>query len=61
MFFFTCAVIKKIRYWPSVVPGKVMEDPFGEVQVGEIDAIQGKVDDVIYNLGGMKEPNYAWV
>ena len=35
-----------------------MEDPFGEVEVRETDAIQVKVDDVIYNLWGMKEPNY---
>ena len=26
--------------------------------MGETDAIQGKVDYVIYNLWGMKEPNY---
>ena len=29
-----------------------MEDPFGEVEVRDTDAIQGKVDDVIYNLWG---------
>ena len=27
--------------------------------MGETDSIQGKVDDVIYNLWGMKEPNYV--
>ena len=27
--------------------------------VGEIDAIQVKVDYVIYNLWGIKEPNYV--
>ena len=37
--FFPCAGIKKRRYWPSVVPGKYMEDHFGEVEVGEIYAI----------------------
>ena len=36
-----------------------MEDNFGEVGVGETNAIQGKVDDFIYNLWGMKEPNYV--
>ena len=30
-----------------------------EVEVGDTDAIQGTVDDVIYNLWGMKEPNYV--
>ena len=56
---FPCTVIKKRRYWPSMVPGKYMEDHFGEVEVGEIYAIQGTVDYVIYNLWGMKEPNYV--
>ena len=37
-----------------MVPGKDMENNFGGVGVGETDAIQGTVDDVIYNLGGMK-------
>ena len=31
----------------------------GWVGVGEIDAIQLTVDYVIYNLWGMKEPNYV--
>ena len=36
-----------------------MEDNFGEVEVWEIDFIQVTVYDVIYNLWGMKEPNYV--
>ena len=42
-----------------MVPGKETEDHFGEVEVGEIDAIQVTVDYIIYNLWGMKEPNYV--
>ena len=30
-----------------------------EVEVGETDSTQGKVDDVIYNLWGMKETTYV--
>ena len=41
-----------------MVPGKDMEDHFGEVGVGETDYIQGTVDDIIYNLWGTKDPNY---
>ena len=55
---FTCAVLKKRRYWPAMVPGKDMEDNFRGVEVVEIDPIQGKVDGFIYHLWGMKEPNY---
>ena len=41
-----------------MVPGKETEDHFGEVELGGTDAIHVTVDDVIYNLWGMKEPNY---
>ena len=56
---FDCAVIKKRRYQTYIVPGKDMEDHFGEVEVGDTDDIQGTVDDFIYNLWGMKETNYV--
>ena len=46
-----CAVIKKRRYWPSVIPGKEMEDHFVGVELGETDAMQGTVDDVICIYG----------
>ena len=36
-----------------------MKDHFLEMEVGETYAIQGKVDDVIYNLWGTKEPTYV--
>ena len=51
---FAFFVIKKRRYWPSVVPSKYMEDHLGEVEVGDTYAIQGTVDDVIYDLWGTK-------
>ena len=56
---FACAVINKRIYWPSMVSVKDIEDNFGEVEVGEIDTIQGTVDDIIYNLWVTKEPNYV--
>ena len=36
-----------------------MEDHFEGVHLGETDAIQVTVDDVIYSLWGMGEPNYV--
>ena len=41
-----------------MVPGKEMENHFREVEVGDIDAIHGTFDGVIYNLWGMEESNY---
>ena len=38
-----------------------MEDHFGEVEVGGKYDIQGTVDDVIYNLWGVKEPTYEMI
>ena len=56
---FSCAVIKKRRYWPAMIPGKDMEDHFREVEVGETDSIQRTVDYVIYNIWGIEETNYV--
>ena len=42
-----------------MVPGKEMEDHFGEVDVGDKYYIHRTVDDVIYHLWVMKEPNYV--
>ena len=36
-----------------------MGDDFGEVDTGKTYSIQGPVDDFIYNLWNMKEPNYV--
>ena len=55
--FFSFAVINKRRYWPSMVPDKETEGDFGKVEVGEIYDKQVTVDDVIYNLWRMKDPN----
>ena len=52
---FPCIVIKKRRYWHSMVPDKEMEDHFGNVGVGRTYAIQVTVGDVIYNLLVMKK------
>ena len=56
---FACTVIKKIRNWPNMVPDKETEDHFGGVEMGDTDTIQVEVDYVIYNLWGMKGPNYV--
>ena len=47
---FAFAVINNRIYWPSVVPGKEMENRFGEVGLGETDTIQVTVDEFIYIL-----------
>ena len=51
---FACGVIKNIRCWPAMVPGKEMENHFWEVEVGVGGTydIQRRVDGFIYNYGG---------
>jgi hypothetical protein len=58
---FAAALIKKRRYWPTLVPGDVMQQHFDEegMKVGDTDAIQGTMDGQTYNLWGMKEPDYV--
>jgi hypothetical protein len=58
---FGCALIKKRRYWPAGVPGDAMQQFFDAdgVNVGDNHAIAGTMNGVMYNLWGMKEPDYV--
>ena len=56
---FACALIKKRRYWPALVPGDAMDQHIGQLNVGESAAISGTHNGVPYNIWGMKEPDYV--
>ena len=61
---FGCALIKKRRYWPALVPGNAMEEHFFDKGVGDVDAIIGTAKSsngstFPYTLWGMKEPDYV--
>ncbi len=58
---FGYALIKKRRYWPAGVPGDMMQQFFDAdgVNVGDNHAISGTKDGVVYNLWGVKEPDYV--
>mgnify|MGYP006166837385 FL=1 len=53
------ALIKKRRYWPTLVPGAAMDTWFQEKSVGDVDAIQGIDSGTPYFIWGMKEPDYV--
>jgi len=55
---FACAVIKKRRFWPAMVPGNEMSEAFDNANVGTAKAITGMLDGVKYFLWGLKEPSY---
>eukprot|EP00956_Cyclotella_meneghiniana_P035814 scaffold118478_cov62-Cyclotella_meneghiniana.AAC.7 len=56
---FSGALIKKRRYWPTLVPGDAIDRKFDGKAVGEVDAVSGILDNVDYKLFGMKEPDYV--
>ena len=47
---FSCALIKKRRYWPTLVPSDTMQQYFEEMDVGDTDAVSGTLDGIPYNL-----------
>ena len=56
---FACAVIKKRRFWPAMVPGDEMTEHLSEANVGDAMSISGVLDGVKYFLWGLKEPQYV--
>jgi hypothetical protein len=58
---YSCALIKKRKYWQKGIPGEVMQLFFDVdgVDVGDCHAIQGVMEWTTYNLWGMKEPDYV--
>ena len=51
------ALIKKQRYWPSLVPGKEIDAHFDNKQVGKTDSNSIKLDNIEYFIWGMIEPD----
>ena len=56
---YSCALIKKRRFWPTGVPGNAMDEHMETKEVGDVDAVQGSEGGVTYNLWTMKEPDYT--
>ena len=56
---FAGALIKKRRFWPKHVPGDMIDDHFKDKDVGLVDSLKGKIDNVPYDIYCMKEPDYV--
>ncbi len=56
---YACAVIKRLRFWPAMVPGDKMLQAFEDAHVGTLMAISGVLNGVKYFLWGLKEPSYV--
>ncbi len=52
---FAASLIKKHRYWPTLVPGNEIDLHFDSKQVGGCDVISGMLNEEKYFIWGMKE------
>jgi hypothetical protein len=52
---FASAVIKKQRYWPKYVPEDSIDDRMKDKEIGDVDALNGTIDGVPYNIMCMKD------
>jgi Transposase IS4 len=56
---FAAAVVKKRRYWPKHIDGKRIKEHFEDKEIGEVDAIQGKMHGHVLHVMRMKEAPYV--
>ena len=56
---YTTAMIKKRRYWPTLVKGDVIEKYMNEnKEIGECDAIEGQLNGIKYNIFCMRDSKF---
>jgi hypothetical protein len=56
---FAAALIKKRQYWPKYIDGDLIKDHFNDMEVGSIDALSGKLDNIPFHVFAMKEEDYV--
>ena len=56
---FAGALIKKRRYWPSLIPGDRNDAHFDSMNIGDVHTIMGEQDGFPYSIWGMKDPGYV--
>ena len=56
---YSSAVIKKRRYWPSLIPGDKIDAKFKELDVGATESLRGELDGIKYDVFCLKEPQYV--
>ena len=53
------ALIKKRRYWPSLVPRDAIYQHFEDKEIGAGAAVEGNHDGVCYNIWAMRDTGYV--
>ena len=56
---FAGALIKKRCFWPKYITGDAIDNRLAGNNMGDVAAVEGYLDDTIYNVWAMKEPNYT--
>ena len=56
---FAAALIKKRRYWPKHIKGNDIINHFANLDVGDVNALEGTMDGVALHVTAMKEPDYV--
>jgi hypothetical protein len=57
--FCQAALIKKRPYWPKYIPGDKIIEHFKNTEVGDVDTLPRMLNDVLFHVFGMKEPDYV--
>ena len=56
---FASALIKKRRFWPTLVAGDAIDQHMEKKEVGEVDVISGSLEGNRYYIWVLKEPDYS--
>ena len=56
---YASALIKKWKYWPKYIKGEAIKQHFEGKQVGECDSWKGNMDEVLFHVYALKEPDYV--
>ena len=56
---YASAVIKKRRYWPKHIKGDEIERHMKDKNIGDIDVINGNINDIAYKVFCLKDAGYV--
>ena len=56
---FASALIKERRYWLKYIRGDEVKEHFNDKEVGDANSWGGKLEDVLFHVFVMKEPDYV--
>ena len=57
---FSSALIKKWKYWPTLIKGSIIDSKMVCHAIGTTASIKGILDNIKYNIFCLKEPDYVF-